>query len=264
MPHPAWARCDKEEYSQYVTPGRHRSAPPPGGYSSGRTYADSCNDKQSVVVLAGVGLDAPFSGLLPLESCREATIALRHRDVRVPCEPGRFLADRDATAGAGGTRAQMDEADLVIVNTCSVTATADHGARQMLRRVARLNPEARVVATGCYATRAGDEIAALPGSPEVVPNEEKDALVDRVLPPLTDVETTAERFWGRPRRVRCAGVARCRRPGSLHAPSADRVRRAVRLLHHPVDPWTGPQSRRYARARRRQPRPPPAASTRSC
>ena len=98
----------------------------------------------------------------------------------------------------GGTRAQMDEADLVIVNTCSVTATADHGARQMLRRVARLNPEARVVATGCYATRAGDEIAALPGSPEVVPNEEKDALVDRVLPPLTDVETTAERFGDGP------------------------------------------------------------------
>ena len=98
----------------------------------------------------------------------------------------------------GGTRAPMDEADLVIVNTCSVTATADHGARQMLRRVARLNPAARVVATGCYATRAGDEIAALPGSPDVVPNAEKDTLVDRVLPRLRDVETTAERFGDGP------------------------------------------------------------------
>ncbi len=98
----------------------------------------------------------------------------------------------------GGTRAPMDEADLVIVNTCSVTATADHGARQMLRRVARVNPAARVVATGCYATRAGDEIAALPGSPDVVPNAEKDALVDRVLPLLRDVETTAERFGDGP------------------------------------------------------------------
>ena len=37
----------------------------------------------------------------------------------------------------GGTRAPLDEADLVVVNTCSVTATADHGARQTLRRVAR-------------------------------------------------------------------------------------------------------------------------------
>ncbi len=98
----------------------------------------------------------------------------------------------------GGTRAPLDEADLVVVNTCSVTATADHGARQTLRRVARLNPDARVVATGCYATRAGDEIAALPGSPAVVPNDEKDTLVDRLLPPLRDVETTAERFGDGP------------------------------------------------------------------
>ena len=97
----------------------------------------------------------------------------------------------------GGTRAPVDEADLVVVNTCSVTSTADHGARQTLRRVTRLNPDARVVATGCYATRAGAEIAALPGSPEVVPNDGKDTLVDRLLPPpvqLSDGETTAERF----------------------------------------------------------------------
>ena len=98
----------------------------------------------------------------------------------------------------GGTRAPADAADLVVVNTCSVTATADQGARQTLRRIARLNPAARVVATGCYATRAGDEIAALPGAPDVVPNEEKHAIVDRVLPPLSDVETTAERFGDGP------------------------------------------------------------------
>ena len=97
----------------------------------------------------------------------------------------------------GGTRAPLDEADVVVVNTCSVTATADHGARQTLRRVARLNPDARVVATGCYATRAGGEIAALPGSPDIVPNDEKDTLVDRLLP-LGDDETTAERFGDGP------------------------------------------------------------------
>ena len=95
----------------------------------------------------------------------------------------------------GGTRARIDDADLVLVNTCSVTATADHGARQTLRRVARLNPEARVIATGCYATRAGDEISALPGAPEVIPNEEKHTIVDQVLP---GVETTAERFGDGP------------------------------------------------------------------
>jgi threonylcarbamoyladenosine tRNA methylthiotransferase MtaB len=62
----------------------------------------------------------------------------------------------------GGTEAPSSAADLVVVNTCSVTATADQGARQTIRRIARENPSARIVATGCYATRCEDEVAALP------------------------------------------------------------------------------------------------------
>ena len=77
----------------------------------------------------------------------------------------------------GGSRAPAERADLVIVNTCSVTATADQGARQAIRRIARQNPSARIVATGCYATRSGDEVAALPGVVRVVRNDEKHALI---------------------------------------------------------------------------------------
>ena len=62
----------------------------------------------------------------------------------------------------GGTEAPSSSADVVVVNTCSVTATADQGARQTIRRIARENPSARIVATGCYATRCEDEVAALP------------------------------------------------------------------------------------------------------
>ena len=62
----------------------------------------------------------------------------------------------------GGTEAPSSVADLVVVNTCSVTATADQGARQTIRRIARENPSARIVATGCYATRCEEEVAALP------------------------------------------------------------------------------------------------------
>lgn len=91
----------------------------------------------------------------------------------------------------GATSAPLDEADVVVVNSCSVTATADQGTRQALRRVARLNPRARVIATGCYATRAAEEIRKLPGVREVIANDEKHAIVDRILP---RVETTAERF----------------------------------------------------------------------
>ena len=63
----------------------------------------------------------------------------------------------------GAAAAPSHAADLVIVNTCSVTATADQGARQTIRRVARENPSARIVVTGCYATRSADELASLPG-----------------------------------------------------------------------------------------------------
>ena len=58
----------------------------------------------------------------------------------------------------GATVAEPRDADLVIVNTCSVTAAADQGARQTVRRVARDNPAARIVVTGCYATRAPGDL----------------------------------------------------------------------------------------------------------
>jgi len=73
----------------------------------------------------------------------------------------------------GGVAVAPDQADLVVVNTCSVTASADQGARQTIRRIARDNPNARIVATGCYATRRPDELLALPNVTRVVPNDEK-------------------------------------------------------------------------------------------
>src|SRR4051812_7853952 len=73
----------------------------------------------------------------------------------------------------GGQEAASSDADLVIVNTCSVTATADQGARQTIRRIARENPHARIFATGCYATRCEDEVAALPNVVRVIRNDDK-------------------------------------------------------------------------------------------
>jgi threonylcarbamoyladenosine tRNA methylthiotransferase MtaB len=85
----------------------------------------------------------------------------------------------------GGVASASADADLVVVNTCSVTASADQGARQSIRRIARDNPSARIVVTGCYATRRSDEVAALPNVIRVVRNSDKDRLVEI---------TTAERF----------------------------------------------------------------------
>ena len=80
----------------------------------------------------------------------------------------------------GGVEAPTAEADLVIVNTCSVTATADQGARQTIRRVARDNPTARVIVTGCYATSRPDEVARLPGVDRVIANDDKPRLISLI------------------------------------------------------------------------------------
>jgi len=65
------------------------------------------------------------------------------------------------------------EADLVIVNTCTVTAAADEDARKAIHRLHRENPAARIVVTGCYAQRAPEEVARVPGVSLVVGNSHK-------------------------------------------------------------------------------------------
>ena len=87
--------------------------------------------------------------------------------------------ERDLCA-RGAVAARPDEADFVIVNTCSVTAGADQGARQTIRRIARSNPGVRMIVTGCYATRRPRELAELPNVARVVRNSAKDALVDLI------------------------------------------------------------------------------------
>jgi threonylcarbamoyladenosine tRNA methylthiotransferase MtaB len=78
----------------------------------------------------------------------------------------------------GGIAAVAADADLIVVNTCSVTATADQGARQTIRRIARDNPTSRIVVTGCYATRCEQDLAALPNVVKVIRNDGKDRLAD--------------------------------------------------------------------------------------
>jgi threonylcarbamoyladenosine tRNA methylthiotransferase MtaB len=66
--------------------------------------------------------------------------------------------------------------DLVLVNTCTVTARADQQARQAVRRLAREYPGVPLWVTGCYAQRAPAEVAALPGVQAVFGNQEKAGL----------------------------------------------------------------------------------------
>lgn len=65
------------------------------------------------------------------------------------------------------------QADFVILNTCTVTSSADEDVRQAVRRVHRENPASRILVTGCYAQRAPEELAVLPGVEWVVGNSHK-------------------------------------------------------------------------------------------
>ena len=79
-----------------------------------------------------------------------------------------------ALIARGHTRAQRGEqADICIINTCSVTDAADHKDRQMIHRIRRQNPNAILIVTGCYAQLKPGEIAHIEGVDYVLGQEEK-------------------------------------------------------------------------------------------
>lgn len=80
----------------------------------------------------------------------------------------RQLREQGCIAAAG-----PHGADFVVLNTCTVTAAADAQARDAIRKIHAANPSTRIIVTGCYAQRAPEEIAVLPGVAHVVGNSHK-------------------------------------------------------------------------------------------
>src|SRR5437773_6084592 len=90
------------------------------------------------------------------------------------------------------------EADIVVINTCTVTAEADRDARAAIRRLHRQNPERQIIVSGCYAQRAPQEVAALPGVSRVIGNSHKHELANIVrrqaFVPLSSLQTESREF----------------------------------------------------------------------
>ncbi len=84
------------------------------------------------------------------------------------------------TAKGFSSAATAAEAGLIVLNTCTVTATADDEVRQTVRRMHRDHPQARILITGCYAQRAPQELAAIEGVTLVVGNSHKTQIPDLV------------------------------------------------------------------------------------
>src|SRR3954469_24737278 len=74
-----------------------------------------------------------------------------------------------------------EAADLAIVNTCTVTGEGDKSSRQAIRQAARANPDGYVVVTGCYASVAPGAVSEITGVDLVVPNDDKDEIVRRLV-----------------------------------------------------------------------------------
>lgn len=90
----------------------------------------------------------------------------------------------------GVTKVQKGEvADVVVVNTCSVTEVADHKCRQAIHRLVKANPGAFVVVTGCYAQLKPQEIINTPGVDLVLGSDEKANIIPMILEKMTGAHT---------------------------------------------------------------------------
>lgn len=99
--------------------------------------------------------------------------------ITVGCKLNQFETElmREAALSAGYRAAGDDgAADVLVVNTCTVTAKSDYRSRQALRRAIKANPGALIVATGCYAQRRPAELAAIGGVDVVIGNAEKNRI----------------------------------------------------------------------------------------
>ncbi len=139
---------------------------------------------------------------------------MKLKTVTLGCKVNQYETEyiREGLQGIGYQDA-IDEqpADLCVVNTCTVTNEGDSKSRQLIRRLARDNPASKIVVMGCYATRAPEEVAALPNVTEVLTDK-------RELPDLlgrfgvTDVPTGISGFGRRHRayvKVQDGCLLRC-------------------------------------------------------
>src|SRR5438067_292811 len=117
------------------------------------------------------------------------------------------------------------DANVVIVNSCTVTAEADRDVRQTIRRVASRNPNAQIIVTGCYAQRAPDELAGLPQVRYVVGNSHKPLVGEIALSVLDEDFSTHGRA-----EVLCSSIflERELKPAS-HLGSGGRTRAIVKV-----------------------------------
>ena len=123
----------------------------------------------------------------PTDSASQRTVAIHTHGCKLNQADSDLMARKFAEAGYRVVEWSVG-ADVMVLNSCTVTATADAKARQALRAARRANDTALVVATGCYAQRAASELNRLEEVSLVVENTKKEQLVSIVSQALANVK----------------------------------------------------------------------------
>ena len=135
------------------------SVPESGGvFHAAPAETDDANDQTSQVPAAAVGA------------------FLKVAIATLGCKVNQYesAAMAECLTGAGYRLVDYHAAaDCYIINTCTVTNGADYQSRQLIRRAQRLNPQAAIIVTGCYAQTTPHVFAGMPGVAVVVGTEEK-------------------------------------------------------------------------------------------
>ena len=87
-----------------------------------------------------------------------------------------------------------EKAEICIVNTCTVTESADSSSRHAIRQLARENEGSQLLVTGCFAERAPIQVGKLAGVTHVVPNNEKESLLAKIFPEDSLPEFSIKQF----------------------------------------------------------------------
>ena len=141
----------------------------------------------------------------PANSLKSPKVAIHTHGCKLNQADSQSLAQKFQQAGFTVVRAAA-QADVVVLNSCTVTANSDSKARQYLRRARRNNPDALVVVTGCYAQRAKDEPSVMESASLVLDNRDKPTLVSTVANKLNvaagpSVQNQPEAALGRSRAM---------------------------------------------------------------
>lgn len=122
---------------------------------------------------------------------------LKFKIVTLGCRTNQYESQgySDQLLSLGYQKAEEQEpADICIVNTCTVTESADSSSRHAIRNLARNNPSSQLVVTGCFAEAKPDLVRQMEGVNLVVPNREKESLVKTLLPQEDVPELSIKNF----------------------------------------------------------------------